>query len=375
MTMPKLQNIKLDKSDFAGCDWHTVIDGCDQKECINYYKPFFEKANAAQKSGNAKNQEIFTLLGAISQLFLKVNHPDVFHPLFAFENMRGFLLDDISEEHIAALSEIAPMVKDAEMRARIADVVWVKGRSKYFPMVEIAVKSYIESAQFLLNLKDTALGPQYPETDRFERALNLAALDKKHGLMDHVLDTIQQAITKHDPSDTEFPFIPLIRLLLPRHNHIKVDISTYSNLCKALAEQFEKANDWFRACTYWMLKADWHRAEKNTKAQQDAQLRSVEANIKIAKLYVNQEEPAYPPAIFQLQQAIEKMRRIGGMQQRCHELHSQIIQYQQARVESFQEASFPFDVGDLVKKFGKNKQTSHSTKCYSKSRFAQNRPM
>lgn len=340
--MPELQYLDLTPEDFNKCDWQPVIDGCEQKECEAYYNAFFEKASEAQAVDNEECVEVFTLLGSICSMYLRPGEDELFIPLIRGSIVRGFVLDNLSDEQLSVLSQIAPNVRDAEMRARIADVVWVKGRSPYYAMVQIAVEGYVESARNLLHPQDSALGPSDPPVDRFERALELAILVRNHDLIQHVIKTIEQVVSEQDTTDLEFPFVSLLRLLLQRHQG--VNIPNYVTLCEKLAKQSEKVSDWIGAGTYWSLKAEWHHKEGDAKAQRDSGIRSAESRVKVAEVYANQDEPSYPLAIFQLQRAIEQLRHIGGMQKRCNQLNILLAEYQQSHVETFQKVPIALDI-------------------------------
>ena len=61
------------------------------------------------------------------------------------------------------------LVEDAELKSRMADIIWAKQRKDNSVFVEIAVKANLESAQSLENER----GGFYSVT-RIERAFNLA---------------------------------------------------------------------------------------------------------------------------------------------------------------------------------------------------------
>ena len=55
--------------------------------------------------------------------------------------------DDINDQHYAILAELAPAVSDAEMRARLCDLLWVVKRN--YLLAKAAVLAYQESARTL----------------------------------------------------------------------------------------------------------------------------------------------------------------------------------------------------------------------------------
>jgi hypothetical protein len=344
--MPRLQNLPLTKIDFDNASWQNLISHTNEKECENYSRQFFQEATEAQARSDAVNEEVFTLLGAVCSMWLRPDTGEVFHPLFVFYDppMRGFMLSDLSDEHLALLADVATDTSDPEMRARLADVVWVKGRSKFYRLVEIAVRAYLESAKRMLSSADqTGLRAIL----RLERALSLAHLVRNRSLSQFALDEVESIILSHDKSDQSFSFASMLRLLLDYHPS---NPSTLSALSEDLANSSESQAQWMDAQVYWQLKADWDIRLGNKDDQREALIRVAEAHVKVGELYAGIETPNYAAACFQLERALEIYRNIGGMREKSEEIHKRILKYQQEAVNDFQHVSVPFDVTEAVQK-------------------------
>jgi len=123
------KNIPLTETDFNASHWHEVIDTSPEKDCLTYDSRFFAKAKEAETAGDATQQELFTLLGAISSFMLKSDSIDEpFAPKAVWRNSRSAILEDIPDVHLEILKAIAGTINDHEMRARVADVLWVRKR-------------------------------------------------------------------------------------------------------------------------------------------------------------------------------------------------------------------------------------------------------
>jgi hypothetical protein len=344
--MPKLQDIPLSKTDFDNAAWHDVIETIAEKRCEKYHQVFFQKAVAAQENGNATLEEVFTLLGATSSMWLRPDTKEVFQPSFVFYEppARGFILDDLSNEQIAVLAEIAPSVPNAEMRARLADVAWVKGKSKYYPLVEVAVQAYVESAKWLL---DSSKRLELEANTRLRRALDLANSVRNRQLLDAVLDEIENIIFSREEDDKEFSFAMMLRLLLAYPSQ---KAPLYTELSKRLAETSEQHVNWMEASNYWQIKSEWDYREQNAENNRNSLIRAAEAHVKVGEIYASATQPNYPAACFQLEQALVILRRIGGMRSTCEEIHSTILKYQQISADNFERASISCDITEFVHK-------------------------
>src|SRR6266566_977272 len=163
------QNSPLSKSDFDACHWQRVIEQCDRKECGRYMGLFSIEVEKAKQAADNKLQEIFSLLGGIASLYFKLdNDQDPFGPLFVLDGRRSFIVDDLTDEHTLVLAEIVPEVADPEMRARIADVLYLRTRNTSF--AGLAIDAYLISAVTLMHPEHWIL-----TEERIERALQLAA--------------------------------------------------------------------------------------------------------------------------------------------------------------------------------------------------------
>ncbi len=93
-----LSDIELSKNDFIASGYETIIDQCEKKECRCYRMPFWQKAEAAKSSNDTKNYAVFTILSAITSLYLNLESNN--EPLSNIEN-----IDGISDEHLDILND------------------------------------------------------------------------------------------------------------------------------------------------------------------------------------------------------------------------------------------------------------------------------
>lgn len=147
----------LIKDDFFNSGWEEVIADCDRRTCQNYASRFAGKAIEAEKSGDPKTQQVFKLLSGLTSLHFKPDTPE--EPLTPF---------DLDETHLNFLSSIVLDVSDAELKARIADVLCLSKPNHQ--TVDVAISAYLESAKQLEDSMHWSAAVK-----RIERALQLAA--------------------------------------------------------------------------------------------------------------------------------------------------------------------------------------------------------
>jgi len=336
-----LKNISLTKKDFEELHLDELIKKYDRKECERYFLPFFTKADEANAASEAKTEEIFALLGCATSMMLKtdsLNEP--FTSMSVLHNSRSAITDDFSEDHLKFFGEIVLDISDPELRARIADILWVKNRD--FHAAELAITAYLESATIL---EDPVQWPACAK--RIERAVHLAAsLGRNTGHLDKVISHIETVLDKYNGEDPKFLSERLMGLLLEFR---RGDSTKYSALSDKLAKHAESDGDWRRARIYWETKARWHKLAKDADNERTARIQAAETYAKDAEAAVNRETPSYAVAAAHQQHAIESYRRIGGASERIEELHHALLEYQEKSINELKLISTEVDLNDAAK--------------------------
>lgn len=332
-----LKNIPLAIKDFENLQWAELIKKSDKKVCQCYSPIFFEKAYEAEGAGDVKTTEVFALLGSVTSMRLRSDSDSLTEPLIPML----VKVDDISDEHLKTLSEIVFDIPDTEIRARIADLLWIKKHNVL--MAELGIKSYLESA---IVLEDPIKWPFCAK--RIERAFRLgASLGKNAKYLDPVISHIEAILNKYNGEDPKFLSNTLMDFLLEKG---KGDCKKYSTLSEKLAKRAESVGDWRRARTYWETKSRWHLLEKDEANKRAALIQAAETYAKDAGAAINKEKPSYMLAAGHLQHAIEAYRRIGEQKERLEELHKTLIEYQEKSTNELVTISAEINLTEEVKK-------------------------
>lgn len=155
--MPLL-DIELTKADFDLSGWQEVLADVANKECHIYSRMLFLKAREAEAAGESRSQAIFDLLGGIASLYLRAdNSSNPFGPMIVLGTERSLILDDLTSNHWSALKAIRQDIRDAEMRARICDCLWIGKRDGRAG--RDAIDAYVTSAA---TLEDIEHWPRMP---------------------------------------------------------------------------------------------------------------------------------------------------------------------------------------------------------------------
>jgi len=130
------------RDDFLQSRWETVIA---RSKCNDYMSHLWQKAREARDANDPKTEELFRLLGDICSLHLRLESPEQpFGPMMTSQQGRTAIPEDFDDDQVKFLSDVLRDVTDADLRARIGDVLWFLRRD--YKIGEVAVSGYLESA-------------------------------------------------------------------------------------------------------------------------------------------------------------------------------------------------------------------------------------
>ncbi len=329
-------NLTLTKDDFINSGWEEIVNNSERKECRFYRMAFWKKAQEANVAGNVKEQAVFEILAAVSNAAIKAESNEEFF---------AEIFQNLTDEHLNFLAEIAPEISDPELQARVADILWVRKRHR--EMAKLAVDAYLQSATEL----------QHPEKwncayERIERALRLSRRIQYH--TDVVFAHIEKVLDLYKGEDTSLFSAKLMELLL---EYRFGEPAKYALLAEKAAKSVESAKDWSRARNYWEIKAQWHSIEKNEEQRCNALMSAAETYVKEAEDTLQETPPKYFVASHFMHKAYEAFKRIPGKKEdkikiaakaRAEEVHKILLDYQEESTEEFMSFSQEIDISKQV---------------------------
>ncbi|MEH1837816.1 MAG: DUF4209 domain-containing protein [Nostoc sp.] len=342
-----LINPPLTKEDFINSRWQDVINSSERKECSAYNRVFWNKAREAKEAGNVREQYVFEILAFITDAAIK---PESTEEFFAkvFQNL--------TDEHLNFLTEIAPEVSNPELQARIADILWVKKGN--YQMSRLAVTAYLQSAA---ELEDPEKWSRCFE--RIERALRLAR--KINYQPELVVAHIEAVLNRYNGEDPLWLSVKLMKLL----QEYKLGNPTkYAALAEKAAIIAESSQDWDKARNYWEIKAEWHRIDKNAEQTHAARMLAAETYVKEAKDSLTKHPQPYSKASDDLQKALEAFEILksqgteegkAAAKARYEEVRKLLPEYQKQSLNELITVSSQFNISaevELARTYVKGKK-------------------
>ncbi|MEH7521337.1 DUF4209 domain-containing protein [Priestia megaterium] len=323
-----MSSFSLTKEDFLESNCKQIIEADNIKENYKYSHKFYEAMRKMEQNGSEKQRLIYKLLGDITSYPLDLDSKDI--PYDGIENL--------TDQELSFLNEIIEEINNEEITARVADILWVKG--KKFKMAITALEAYIKAYENLMASYDWT-----EAIDRLERAVQLLGLFRNGEIRDRAIKKIEDEIEKYKKEKPSFLLQRLIELLLKVK---KFDILKYAELSRKLALSLEESKEWRMAREYWNLCAECFKYEKNFTQRDNA--RKASGNTYVIQAYeALNEPPIYAVAVAHLNKAIEAYRRIEGTAKIVQNLHKEMLEYQKKSVAQMQEiVSESIDITEII---------------------------
>ena len=130
------KDIVLTADDFAGCGWKEVLESVKDKDYRSMNFAFSDAAKQAIDAGRQSHGKALWLLADACSMMLSpdsANEP--FKPFKDFrpsDGGRSAIPDDLSETDLVFFAEIVETIDDPWLKARLADLVWLRTRKVNF---------------------------------------------------------------------------------------------------------------------------------------------------------------------------------------------------------------------------------------------------
>jgi hypothetical protein len=311
------ENSALSLDDFEAADWRRIIEDAAEKTCIQYYEKFQKKLSEAEASKEPRQARVYRLLAQVCLIKLDPRSADQpFGARASGPGWRTAILDDFTPCEIALFHDLALSVHDPEMRARLADVVWVSTRHR--GAAELAIDSYLESAKILEDPKVS-----FRSVNSLERALRLAMQLRNQELVSKVVGQISSTV---DQYRAQFAIRLVYQYLAILGEFRLGDRAKIAEISHEYARKAESQNDFETAADFWRLEAKWIDAKHPD--YRKVLSTAAEAYVKLADLLETQTPPNYPIIEAQLERAIQAHRAIPGQKPRVDELHQRLLSVQ-----------------------------------------------
>lgn len=272
------QTFQVTAVDLRRCGWQEAIAEVAGQEVTFYESGLMSAAKQAGEDGDqAKEHALALLFGVTSMYYDDDDLDEPYKPMFVTQSGRSPALADFGENHLVPISEFYQDVSDDELRARLADLLWVKKRDHV--AARSAVAAYITIAKAVVD----------PERwthafHRIQRAMRIAgALGRDTPEKAMVTETAMEILRQLNGTDPLYLSRSLIQLLIDYRAGHPEQLAHFGQRC---AESAEERQDWMVAGDYWSFTAQCLRKGGQQQPAQEALLRAGRAYINVGESMV-----------------------------------------------------------------------------------------
>jgi hypothetical protein len=335
----------LSAADFRASKYEAALVNAPDETCMMASHRLRAAAGAAQETGEARFSKILNLLaGAMSMMLSAEDKANPFRHSTQFGDKRSAAPGDFSEHDIAFFAEVVPEVANPHLRARLADLVWLRSRQFGVKYAHLAIDSYREIPPSAGSW--FASGREY-----WTRALTLA-LSIGSGAGPRISE-IEASLISAVFANGDRGYVPLqIAATLLQAGLGKSRAVDIAAKMEALARTHAASGMYHEAIAYFEAAATWH-------ARSGARAKSVEMVVATADCWETQgdSQDAGLASLNFYENAIKVFRTVPGpsrvqyaVDARIEALHAKVRQAGQAAIGQMQTLQTrPVDISELIR--------------------------
>jgi hypothetical protein len=329
--------------DVRAFDWQAVVAGEPLRDCQTYSEAFAKKAASFKAAGDEKGHQVFRLLTAVASFWPNYDsNEEPYRPVIKWnDGRRSAIPEDLTPADLDALAGILADIRDAEFRARVADVLWVC--RKDYKAALAAVDAYIESARTLETGEFWS-----PTAERLLRARQLGGqLGRLKPAHQKAIQAIEDCIARHETNEITLRCARLMHLLLADDVG---DAERYARLAENLALKMEGVANWHFARDYWQLRGGWNAKAGQAEDARVARLKIANTYIKVAESFTTAAQPSFLGASHWMGKAVHALRDAKADPAEIEQAHLRLLDFQKRGMSEMQTIRIPHEGSDLESK-------------------------
>jgi len=305
-------DLNITATDFAECGWKEVLSGTAREGYSTMWQALSDAARQAIEQGRLSQGKVLWLLADACSMSLSpksLNEP--FKPIMVMEGKRTVIPDDLPVGDIAFYAQIVDDIDDPWLKARLADLVWLKQRPRDFRFALTAIDSY---RSIPLDTETWVRGGD----KSWERAISLTRM-LKDGSGDRI-NEIESAITTAFQTATRADgFLGLwLADLLNTHGLARNQASIIAQRLESLAQEFDDEGDLHRSREYFDASSTWYKRAGDDAKAAAMTVAVAEGWVKEAVARASSDKPSHMVAASFYENAIQLYRTITRTERAVH---------------------------------------------------------
>jgi hypothetical protein len=314
------EDLALSLDDFRASGWKQTLDQAAREGYPTMWQTLSEAARSAiEQRRNNHGKVLWLLADACSMMLSPSSHNEPFKPYAVFHDRRSVIPDDLPEADITFFAQIVDEIDDNWLKARLADLVWLKGNPRNTAFALKAIDGY---RGLPLNVDTWIHGGR----DCWPRAISLARM-LKAGAGDRLEQMEASIIVAFNTATRADGFLGLWLADLLRSNGLGREHRTdVAGKLEALAHEFDREGDLHRAREYFSAAAEWHKAIPDEAKAAEMTVAVAEGWVKEAVARSASDNPSHMAAASFYENAIQTYRMIPRAERSTHRVDERIAE-------------------------------------------------
>ncbi|NBQ39916.1 MAG: DUF4209 domain-containing protein [Alphaproteobacteria bacterium] len=298
--------------DFTECGWKKSLTDIDREGYSAMWQALSSAARIASEDDRPSHGKALWLLADACSMMLSpksLNEP--FKPFMVMEGRRSVIPDDLSESDIAFYAEIVDAIDDAWLKARVADLVWLKQRPRNVRIALAAIDAYL---QIPLGTETWVRGGQ----ECWERAISLARM-LKIGAGTRLAKMETTILDAFNAATKQSGFLGLwLADLLDAHSLGRTHSLVIAQKLNVMAVEFEEGGDLHRSREFFDAASRWFDRSGDEAKSAEMTVAVAEGWVKEAIARASSDQPSHMVAASFYEKAIQIYRSIPRSQRAIH---------------------------------------------------------
>ncbi len=318
--------------DFVDSGWKSALDQASREGYSAMWQAFSAAARLAMEEGRNEHGKVLWLFAdACSMMLSPSSQNEPFKPYAVFHDRRSVIPDDLTDADILFFAEIVDAVDDIWLKARLADLAWLKRRPRDVAFALTAIDAY---RSIPLDTETWIRGGQ----ECWERAVSLAQT-LKAGAGDRLEQMEASIFTSFNAATRQDGFLGYWLADLLKTNGLgRLHRADVAQKLESLARQFDGEGDLHRAREYFSASADWYRRIPDEAKVAEMTASAAEGWVKEAIARVSSDNPSHMVAASFYENAIQTYRTIPRAERNAYRVDERIAELRAHLNESGEKA-------------------------------------
>ena len=306
--------------DLVECGWKSSLGDEKREGYSSLWQAFSSAAQKASEDNRPSHGKALWLLADACSMMLSpksLNEP--FKPFMVMEGRRSVIPDDLLESDIAFYAEIVDAIDDAWLRARVADLVWLKQRPRDVRFALAAIDAY---RLIPLDAETWVRGGH----ECWERAISLARI-LKAGAGTRLTEMEAAILDAFNTATKESGFLGLwLEDLLDANGFGRTHSSVIAQKLNVLAVEFDGDGDLHRSREFFDAASRWFDRSGDEAKSAEMTVAVAEAWVKEAIARTSMDSPSHMVASSFYENAIQTYRKVPKTERAVHRVDERILE-------------------------------------------------